>query len=45
MEIEGATYVLEIKPINQVTVDPANCDDQVSINILDLIFTQTFNYS
>ena len=45
MVIENSTYVLSMKPINQVTVDPASYDDQVSINILDLIFTQTFNYS
>ena len=43
--IENSTYVLSMKPINQVTVDPASYDDQVSINILDLILTQTFNYS
>ena len=45
IEHQGSIFMWEIKPINQVIVDPIKYDDQVSINVLDLIFTQTFNYS
>lgn len=45
VKIEGNTFKLDIKKINSVVVDPAKYDDPVSIQILDLIFTQSFNYS
>ena len=45
VKIEGSNYKLDIKKINVVTVDPAKYEDPVTIQILDLIFTQNFNYS
>ena len=45
VKVDGGTYKLDIKKINTVLVDPAKTEDLVSINILDLIFTQNFNYS
>ena len=43
--IDGRAFLVELKTINQVTVDSSNYEDPVSIQVLDLIFTQSFNYS
>jgi hypothetical protein len=45
IKLDGNMYNLDIKKINTVLVDPAKYDDLVSIQILDLIFTQNFNYT
>ena len=45
MTLEGKKFLLMIKTINQVVVDPAKYEDPVTIQVLDLIFTQSFNYS
>jgi eukaryotic translation initiation factor 2C len=44
-EIEGKTHTVTIKKINEIQVDPKQYDEQLTIQILDLIFTQNFNYS
>ena len=45
MIIEGKTFLVQIKIINQVVVDFSKTDDPIAIQLLDLIFTQSFNYS
>ena len=45
IKVEGSSYQLTIKKINTVVVDPTKYEDLVSIQILDLIITQNFNYS
>jgi eukaryotic translation initiation factor 2C len=45
INIENTTFMLKLQTINQITIDPAKPDDPVQIQVLDLIFTQSFNYS
>ncbi len=45
VKLDGNIYTLDIKKINTILVDPSKYEDPVSIQILDLIFTQNFNYS
>ena len=44
-EIEGKNHSVTIKKINEIQVDPKQYDEPLAIQILDLIFTQNFNYS
>jgi len=44
-ELEVKTHTCTIKKINEIQVDPKQYDEQLTIQILDLIFTQNFNYS
>jgi len=45
INIENTTFMLKLQTINQIKIDPAKPDDPVQIQVLDLIFTQSFNYS
>ena len=45
MDIQGKVFQVQIKSINHVTVDFSKTTDPVAIQLLDLIFTQSFNYS
>jgi eukaryotic translation initiation factor 2C len=45
IKIDSSEYTVRIKPINQLKIDPKVKDDPQTIQLLDLILTQTFNYS
>lgn len=45
LTVENCKFLVTLKTINQVTVDPRANGDLLSIQILDLIFTHSLNYS
>ena len=45
MSLDGKDYLIKIKPINTVKVNIQNLDDPLSISVLDLIMTNTFNFT
>ncbi len=45
MVIDAKTFLVQIKIINQVQIDFSKTDDPIAIQLLDLIFTQGFNYT
>ena len=45
IKIDNDSNTLKLKKINEVQIDPKNFDDQVTIQVLDLIFTHNLNFS
>lgn len=45
IRLENSTFILKLQKINQIQIDPRRYNDPVTIQVLDLVFTQNFNYS
>ncbi len=44
MEVERSPFIVQLKKINEIVINPANYGEQVPTNVFDLIFTHNFNY-
>ena len=45
MSLDGNEFMIKIKPINTVKINIQNLDDPLTLSVLDLIMTNTFNYT